>query len=707
MVEPLGHYFKGHQQPGRNSLSGAFTSTLDTCWKRQNEIYEKFMPTFNEELQAEQTNYGSYDNYNQVLNKKNPTEGKNAITHIGTVYYAKKAKPIDLPVGTVLQSPHGVLFEVVSCKQETPYRFMVCGTLLSHLDSVVEKEVADKNLILTGVLWPEVGWEIQSMPGFTERPPVTYDKQRSQPPRRAWVEERASDMAILFSRKRKFCEPGASNAVSFTTNRMWNVSIKSRRIIDMRSHVLYLKLKKAEAIAEAAPLVNDSSSNNSLPSQVQNDDRMDSFIHTIEAASSAVDCAAQFNSDIIKLVNPSSQHVDEMFAWPIAPFEETSHKGMKMTFTQLMQSFCMVHVDERGTVTSLPNAKRRRIHFFGDGLSARNFSCLKYNISRQLATLSDILGVKALLSALDCCTMQMDYLHENGFHKQDCIWKTKYGCFLQPFQVHLSWLRINGDPSKRNMQGHELFLSIIYRALRTHRLNCFIESCCEEELGSDSNMSAEENLIRCEELYAAYCDQLESCADEPSRLCAIFLKEVESYFRCVGGTKDGNVWLMEKENSDWLSAYKFCGKSNYVPESMRRVELMNGMKLSDWEIEEIRWNRLIKLTEQGNDVSYDELCELLNLWNKSSVSSTNFETQCEKSKHVMASRKCSYETFGMRSQSSKKGASQKSATDTMIELFESASIFQVFEGGRGRWFLISFGTMYGDPRRSDQKRTRI
>ena len=52
-----------------------------------------------------------------MLQKKNPTDGKNAITHIGTVYYAKKAKPIDLPVGTIVKSPHGVMFEVDSCTQ--------------------------------------------------------------------------------------------------------------------------------------------------------------------------------------------------------------------------------------------------------------------------------------------------------------------------------------------------------------------------------------------------------------------------------------------------------------------------------------------------------------------------------------------------------------------------------------------------------------
>ena len=684
-IEPLGHYFKGHQQPGRNSLSGSFSMTLRTCWARQKVIYDKYIPTFNQELEAEQTTFGSYDNHNEVLQKKNPTDGKNAITHIGTSYYAIKAKPIDLPVGTVVRSPHGVEFNVTSCEKKTQYQYLVLGSPLTHPNSIAPHVVADKNIILTGVVWPEVGWEIVSMPGFTTRPPLTYHKQKIQLPLLAWVEEGATDTDILFCRKRKWKEPAADGARSFNTNKMHNVTLMSRRIIDMSSHSLYLKQKRNSANEDSCSThLKKSKRNNGAtpkPSPVVYDKRTEGFMHVFEAASSEVDCAVKFETDLIRLVNPNSAVVDRMFAWPIAPFCETSHDGMKKVFTQLMQSFRMVDVNDSGLCVALRNAKRRRIHFFGDGLSARNFSCLKYNISRQLATLSCLDSVKALLQSLDRCTMQMDYLHENGFHKQDCIWRSKYGCFLQAFQVHLGWKRINGDPSKRNMQGHELFLSIILRALRTHRLTCFIQSCSDDEFDSTNDLTPREELIRVEELYSAYCDELETSSDEPSRLCAIFMKEVESYFRCVHGTKKGNVWLMEKENSDWLGAYKFAGKTNYVPEAMKRAELMNGDKLTDWEIETIRRNRLLTLTLQGNKVSFDELVELLNLWNKGSISPPNFATKCYHSGFVMAARKCAYETFGVRLSATGKATSQSSATELMINLFEEASIFQVFSGG--------------------------
>ena len=161
-------------------------------------------------------------------------------------------------------------------------------------------------------------------------------------------------------------------------------------------------------------------------------------------------------------------------------------------------------------------------------------------------------------------------------------------------------------------------------------MTSFLQSCSDDEFDENCDFSSLDDLIRLDELYSAYCDELESSTDEPSRVCAIFMKEVESYFRCVDGTKKGNFWLMEKENSDWLGAYKFSGKSNYLPEGMKRAELMNGDKLTDWEIEEIRWNRLLTLTTGGNKVSYDELNELLNEWNKGSVSSPNFGIKCDK-----------------------------------------------------------------------------
>ena len=82
---------------------------------------------FNKELEAQSLNLRAYDNYNNVMSKKNPTDGENAITHIGTAYYAVKLKAIDLPEGTVIQSPHGVDFVPRQFEQKCWHRTLDCS----------------------------------------------------------------------------------------------------------------------------------------------------------------------------------------------------------------------------------------------------------------------------------------------------------------------------------------------------------------------------------------------------------------------------------------------------------------------------------------------------------------------------------------------------------------------------------------------------
>ena len=679
-VEPLGHWFKGNQQPSRKSLAGGFTSTLQTCWKRQNAILKKYMPSFNEKLKCEPSMYGAFDNYNEVLQKINQPDGKAALTHIGTAYYAIQAKPIELPVGTSILSPHGISSTVTSCTRKSHSRYLICGNPTSSEVNATPGMIAESSLILTGLVWPALGWTVSSMPGFAKMPPLIYRRQEVPPPMRAWVRHDASDGDIVLDRSRAWKQPASEDAIPFTTNRMHEVSKQARRIIDMDSHVQYLKesRERAKAAVDAYEQSNVDA-NEPLPTLLEYDSRTIAFIEIIENASKEVDCAMKFETDIVRLINPGAGTVDKMFAWGITPYCETSHEGMKKTFTQLAQSFQLVDVSDDGRVSLLPNAEQRMVNFFGDGLSARNFSCLKYNITRQLTHLSNMEDVVALLVALRRCTMQMDYLHETRMHRQDCIWKSKYGSFLQAFQCHLGWKRIAGDPAKRNMQGHELFLLIIYRALRTHRFSCWLQSCCDDDFETNDDGTPRDGLVDIDEIYHAYCDGLETSEDEPSRLCAIFMKEVESYFRCVHSVKNSNFWMLEKEGCDWLGAYKVSGKSMYVPESLKRMELLYGDSLTDWEREEMRLNRLITLSAGGNAVAFDECNELLNLWDKGCVSCPNFGTVCAHSQNVMPAMKCSYETYGRKQRSPYiRHSSQLTATEKMVALFDKANIFKVY-----------------------------
>ena len=94
LVEPLGTFYKADQQSGTNSFSSTFTSHIGTFFSDLEKIYEDRLPSFMSTVEEESILFGAFDNYQKLLKKKDQTEHKAAITHIGTSYLAKKEDQI-------------------------------------------------------------------------------------------------------------------------------------------------------------------------------------------------------------------------------------------------------------------------------------------------------------------------------------------------------------------------------------------------------------------------------------------------------------------------------------------------------------------------------------------------------------------------------------------------------------------------------------
>ena len=62
--------------------------------------------------------------------------------------------------------------------------------------------------------------------------------------------------------------------------------------------------------------------------------------------------------------------------------------------------------------------------------------------------------------------------------------------------------------------------------------------------------------------------------DEPSKVCALFMKDTEAYLGYYYATKKSDFYLLEQERHDWLSANKLCGKNNYVVETCRSIKVL-------------------------------------------------------------------------------------------------------------------------------------
>ena len=591
--------------------------------------------------------YGAFDNHNAIYAKKSPIEGKNAVAQIGTAYIIRPEKPIHLPPGTKMKSPSGILFTITTCVEQCIYSYLIHGRITSAItDSSDSATMTDINMIENGMFWPKIGFKVVYMAGFQPLAPLDYVDQIVPPSLRARVSTNLLDSDMVLSRKRKWPSIDDPQSEPLTAKRYQSMVMQARRIIDLAGHCLYLKKLAVNVDTDADDGFSPSSNNfisipatpvvaspddaRTAPPGVPSteDERQKAFMRVVANASTEIDGALKFQSVVVKNLNPKVGRVDKFFAFPIIPFAETSKSDMVMVLSKLAESMQLISIDIDGRCTLNPNALDRRVNLRVDALSSRNFAFLRHEITRRLAQLGSAAEVLPMLDALKSFTVEHDYLHDNRMHKQDCIWRQYYGCFLQPFQLHLGWKNITGEPAKRKMQAHEEFLSIQYKSLRQSRLTSFIRDYVDLLSLETANNSPEVDLLLLDSAYLTYCDGATHSFDEPTRVCALFMKVVESYFRCVFGTKMADFYLLEQECIDWLPAFHLCGKGNYVNESARRTELLYGGSLTNFELEGRRLNRVNHLMEDGPGISFDEINEYLNAWNKSSVMSPDFNKVC-------------------------------------------------------------------------------
>lgn len=79
------------------------------------------------------------------------------------------------------------------------------------------------------------------------------------------------------------------------------------------------------------------------------------------------------------------------------------------------------------------------------------------------------------------------------------------------------------------MQAHEFFLIVIYKGLRMHRLECFIDDCVQGFFELHVHESKQDFLRCVDDAYVEFCQRWELSEDIPSKVCAFFLKDMEAY----------------------------------------------------------------------------------------------------------------------------------------------------------------------------------
>ncbi len=133
---------------------------MQTVWDTLNDIFDSTAAARADVISNQFTISMAFDNWQQMVQKIWQMQGSSSNYLKGVAAFVKKDKAIVLPIGSVLKSPSGILFCIVSCNYMDAYSTIIRGELIDEYDAMdnghsVSMEVTR---VTTGLLlWPTIG----------------------------------------------------------------------------------------------------------------------------------------------------------------------------------------------------------------------------------------------------------------------------------------------------------------------------------------------------------------------------------------------------------------------------------------------------------------------------------------------------------------------------------------------------------------------
>jgi len=107
-------------------------------------------------------------------------------------------------------------------------------------------------------------------------------------------------------------------------------------------------------------------------------------------------------------------------------------------------------------------------------------------------------------------------------------------------------------------------------------MNQFFESLPEgffEEIDTDT---IEMRITQTNTAFKSFFKRFLEGKDQPSKVAAIHIKEMESYWTARKGVACQDFWVVEAMVNAWIAAYFIVKKKNYVVESCSRIDTLYG-----------------------------------------------------------------------------------------------------------------------------------
>jgi hypothetical protein len=197
----------------------------------------------------------------------------------------------------------------MTCERFNEHKWIITGDIYSLDESMVTNNdllLQEKELIAKGAIMPRPGWKVTFMPGLQDMPEITYHQQKVPPPRLAWVTKDATNADIAFGKDRKFAAPKSSNAIVLETERMQDIHLLSRRIVEFDAYAKHITARMEATSKSAEP---------DLGTLVERQ----FFVEAMSLASAEVHRARNFETDLVSHLNENAKSVDQIFVFYVLP----------------------------------------------------------------------------------------------------------------------------------------------------------------------------------------------------------------------------------------------------------------------------------------------------------------------------------------------------------------------------------------------------
>jgi hypothetical protein len=397
------------------------------------------------------------DNYQRVHQKSYQNNGQSSITHRGTVSFIRRMMVPMLPLGSVLKSPWGHSYSVYESTKLNPYR----SRLKLYRRINLYSDCAQRSPLQIDILWPTVGWTIESVDEWEQDIPITVLFQTIPSPPQFKIPSVFGLDDCLFRPILPVCAPTFK---LLSVEDYWELVCRSQLLSELGS--FKYQCERDSAMMDVVALLKSGD----MERLVDNDviygvtalERRQALLYELlSMCANPLRKAAGFQKRMIRLMNEDTNEVSELILSPLYPRDEVSKKGSLLVNSRMLQLVGLVKSTTERDIT-LGDFVSSRITFqYGDVLTDDMMHGLRHLVLSRLTDLGKQDYVEQLLSAMDQLVKQHNSLHEQ-MHMLCAIFSWYYPGFLQAIQAEIKMKRIQLNPMKGSFKDHDTFARLVY-----------------------------------------------------------------------------------------------------------------------------------------------------------------------------------------------------------------------------------------------------